>query len=133
MAEREAVEHRDAERLEALLENVLERARASPVGDRAQIAPVALLHLPYDDARDTVELAGLRELQEVPVDVVRRAVRVLEEEDRAVELDLPLRPHRLHEQPEAASDERCSRLAASDRPQPRIVGTRRDRAFAAAA
>ena len=40
------------------------------------------------------------------VDVVRRRLVVLEEEDRAVELDLPRRAHRLHQEPEAAADER---------------------------
>ncbi len=64
----------------------------------------------------------MRELHEVAVEVVGRRVRVLEEENRAFELDLPRRPHRLHEQPEAPPDERRRDPAAVERAHPRIVG-----------
>ena len=64
----------------------------------------------------------MRELDELPVQVVRRRVRVLEEEDGAVELDLPRRAHGLHQQPEAASDEGRGHATAVQRSHPRVVG-----------
>jgi hypothetical protein len=78
-----------------------------------------------DDARDRVELAGVRELKEVPVDRVRRAADVLEEQDRALQLELPRRRQRLHEELEAAADERRRHLAAANDAEPGIVGVRR--------
>jgi len=48
-------------------------------------------------------------------------VHVLEEEDRAVEVDLPRRAHRLHEKPETAADERCGNAPTANRPYPRVV------------
>src|SRR5215470_1338383 len=59
------------------------------------------------------------------VEVVRRRVRVLEEEDDAVEVDLPRRAHGLHEEPQAAADERRRHPSAVDGPEPWIVGVAR--------
>ena len=64
----------------------------------------------------------MRELDEVAVEVVRRRMCVLEEEDGSLELDLPRRAHRLHEEPEAAADDRRGDPPAADRPHPRVVG-----------
>ena len=95
--------------------------------------PVALLHLSDYDAGDRVQFAGVEELDEEAVEVPGRQVDVLEEENAAVELDLPGRAHRLHEQPQAAADERRGRLPSADRPHVRIVGVARDLAGRGAA
>src|SRR5438270_2998244 len=94
VAERQLVQERDAERLEVLLEDVLERPRAGPVGRLALVAPVAVLHLAEDDADRLLQLARGRELGQEPVHVVRRRLHVLEEEDRAGQADLPRGSHR---------------------------------------
>src|SRR5207253_11245534 len=121
VAERQLVEHGHSERLEALLEDVLERLRGAPVGGRArQVAVVALVHLADDDARDPVELAGVAKLCQLAVDVVRRRVRVLEEEDRAVGLELPRRREGLEQEPETASHERGGDAPRGDRADVRV-------------
>src|SRR6185312_9008441 len=94
VAEGQAVENRHAERLQVLLEDVLEGARPGPVRSLALVAPVAVLHLADDDACDPAELPGVTELREHPVDVVGRGLVVLEEEDRPVDVELPGRAHR---------------------------------------
>src|SRR2546423_10254987 len=124
--ERELVEHGYAERLEVLFEDVLERAGAGPVRGLPLVAPVAVLHLPHDHAGRLLQLSGVRELGQEAVDVVRGRLHVLEEQDRALDVDLPRSPHRLHQQPEAASDERRGHLAAVERPDVRIVRIARD-------
>src|SRR5205823_13861066 len=103
VAQRQLVEHRHAERLQMLLEDVLERARAGPVGCLPQVAPVGVLHLAHDHSFDLLQLARGCQLCEKAVEVVRGQLDVLEEEDRAVKLDLPGCPYRLDEQPEAAT------------------------------
>ena len=133
MAERQLVEHGHAERLQVLLEDVLERARAGPVGGLALVTPVAVLHLADEDADRLLQLARGSELRQEPVHVVRRRLDVLEEEERAGEVDLPRSPHRLHEEPQAAADEWRAHLAAPDRPHVRVVGVARDLAEPAAA
>jgi hypothetical protein len=55
---------------------------------------LALVHLADHHADDAVELPGVSQLREDPVDAPRRAVDVLEEEDAAVEVDLPRRRER---------------------------------------
>src|SRR3954470_2782683 len=80
VAEGQAVEDGDAERFQVLLEDVLEGARARPIRSLALVAPVAVLHLADDDADDLLELPGVTELREHPVDVVGRCLVVLEEE-----------------------------------------------------
>ena len=72
------------------------------------------------------------ELDESPVDVPGRRVHVLEEEDRAVEVDLPGRSHGLHEEPEAAACKRRRGLAANDGAHVGVVRVARDLARAAA-
>src|SRR5438094_4421007 len=57
VAQRQLVEHRHAERLQMLLEDVLERARAGPVGCLPQVAPVGVLHLAHDHSFDLLQLA----------------------------------------------------------------------------
>src|ERR1043166_8382814 len=64
----------------------------------------------------------MTQLGQHPVDVVGRGLVVLEEEDRAVEVRLPRRGHRLHQQPEAAAAERSADGAAADRADVRVVG-----------
>src|SRR6476646_5260994 len=130
--ERKLVEHGKTERLEVLLEHVFERTRARPVGSLALVAPVAVLHLSDDHAGDALELAGGGELRQEAVDVVRRRFHVLEEQDRVVGLELPRRAHGLHEETEAAADERCRHLPAVQRADIGVVGIPRDLARAAA-
>src|SRR6476619_5101701 len=130
--ERKLVEHGNTERLEVLLEHVFERTRARPVGSLALIAPVAVLHLSDDHAGDALELAGGGELSQKTVDVVRRRFHVLEEQDRVVGLEFPRRAHGLHEEPEAAAEERCRHFSAVQCADVRVVGVPRDLARAAA-
>src|SRR4051794_21614819 len=132
VAERKLVEHGNAQRLEVLLEHVFERARACPVGSFPLVAPVAVLHLSDDHSGDSLELAGGGELRQEAVDVVRRRLHVLEEQDRVVGLELPRRAHRLHQEPQAAADERCRDLPAVQRADIRVVGIPRDLARAVA-
>ena len=68
----------------------------------------------------------MAELGQLPVDEVRGRVGVLEEEDRALGLELPGRAERLQQEPEAAADERPARLAGCDRADVRVVGVARD-------
>src|SRR5207253_454308 len=49
------VEHGHAERLELLLEHVLEGLRAGPIGRGSEVAPVAVLHLADDDSGEALE------------------------------------------------------------------------------
>src|SRR5712691_279624 len=123
VAEREVVQDRNAERLEMKFEHVLHRAAAEPRFGLPVL--LALVHLADHDACDALELSGVPELRQHSVDVPGRAVHVLEEEDRAVELDLPWSRERLAQEPEAAPDERRGCLAAADRADVRIVRARR--------
>src|SRR3954452_21852234 len=94
--ERQLVEDGHAQRLQVLLQHVLDRLRGPPVRDVArQVAVVALVHVAHHDAGEVVELAGVAKLRQLAVDVVRRGVGVFEEEDRAVRLELPRRAERL--------------------------------------
>src|SRR6476646_6027261 len=120
--EREFVEDRHAERLQVLLEHVLERSRARPLRRFAHVSVVAVLHLADHNTGRLLELAGVLELIEEAVEEIRRELHVLEEEDRALELDLPGRAHRLNQEPEAASDERSGHLPRADRAYIGIVG-----------
>ena len=70
---------------------------------------------------DAAAVQGLRELQEEAVDVPGRTVDVLEEEDSAVQVDLPRRAHRLHQQPQASSGERSGDPPLPDRSGVRVV------------
>src|SRR5262249_54223887 len=95
--ERQIEDDRDPERRELLLEDVLERAAAQP--RILFLRRVGLRELADRDPGDRVELPGVSELRQDPVDVPGRAVDVLEEEDAAVELDLPRRCERLAQEP----------------------------------
>src|SRR5437870_5746840 len=121
VTERQLVEHGHAERLQVLLQHVLERARARPVGRLPQVAPLAVLHLADDDPGDSLQLFGGCELGQETIQMVRRQLDVLEEEDRALRLELPRRPHRLHQEPQATPHERRGHLAAANRTDVGIV------------
>ena len=69
-----------------------------------------------------VEFAGLLELDEKAVDVPGLVVRVFEEENAPVGVELPRRAHGLHQQPEAPADERRCHFARRDRPDVGVVG-----------
>src|SRR5581483_5142889 len=123
VAERELVEDGHSEVREMLVEDVLDRFPGAPVGDVArEITVVATVHVADDDAEHAVELARMAELRQLAVDVVRRGERVLEEEDRAVRLELPRCAQGLHEQPQAPAHERARRPSGRDRPHVRVVG-----------
>ena len=115
----ELVQHRHAERLEALLEHVLDRLRPRPLGPL--LAPVAVApcrRLRRRRRRRACPPAS--SCTRNPSTYQAGRVDVLEEEDAAVEVDLPRRAHRLHEQPEAAADER--RRDAAPRRSPARTG-----------
>ena len=110
-----------------LVEDVLDRLGRAPVGDLPrQVAEVAAPHVADDHACDPVELPRVAELGQLAVDEVRRRVGVLEEEDRALGLELPRRPEGLQQEPEAAADERPARLAGCDRADVRVIWVARD-------
>src|SRR5919201_201271 len=87
VAERQIEEHRDAQWFEVLLQHVFERLATQP--RVALLRRIRLRELADRDARDTLELPGVAQLREHAVEVPRRAVDVLEEEDGVVEVDLP--------------------------------------------
>ena len=95
-----------------MLQNVLNGARSWPLGP--SLAPVALFHVPYYDSADSREFARMPQLGQHAVHVPGRRVVILEEEDAAIEVDLPRCPHGLEEEPEAAAGERSGDTPASD-------------------
>jgi hypothetical protein len=112
MSERQPVENGHAEVAEPVVEGVLERLRPRR---RGVLVPLAPRELADDHAADPVELSGLLEIEQRPVDLNRRAAGVLEEEDRVVEVDLPRRAEGVDEVEEAAADDPPTGLAARDR------------------
>src|SRR6266511_5189949 len=76
--------------------------------------PFASCELSDDDASHSFQLPDLLEVEELAVELDRCAVRVLEEEDRAVQVHLPGRADRVDEAPEIAPDQAATRPAADD-------------------
>ena len=86
------------------------------------VLPVALRHLSNYDSAKTGQFAALGELGQDRIGPVRLQADVLEEEDRALEVELPRRAHGRDEERKAASDERSGRLPAADRADVWVVG-----------
>ena len=126
MSERQLVQHRHAQRLQLPLEDVLERSGAGRLGPG--FPPVAVEHLGDDDADHALELAGGPELGEQVVELVRRQVHVLEEQDAAVQLHLPWRREPVLERVQVAADEGRRDPAGRDGAHVRVVGVTGDRA-----
>src|SRR5437870_2275881 len=76
VAQWQLVQDGDAKGFQALLQDVLDRLGPVPLG--SLLPPVAFLHVPDDHAGHAVELPGLCQLDQVPVDVPGRRVEVLE-------------------------------------------------------
>src|SRR5262249_42892381 len=124
VSQRQVVDDRYPERQKVVLEDVLHRTAAKP---RLRLAPLlALVHLSDPDPGEAVELSRVPEVGQHPVDVPGRAVDILEEEDRSVELELPGRRERFAQKPEAATDEWSRNPAGTQAADVRVVGTRRD-------
>src|SRR5688500_1920572 len=103
MAEREAGEGGAVEGTEAVAEDVLEaegRAGGLAVGAAAE-----------DEAGHLLQLSAERELREHPVDAVGRFLDVLEEENRAVGVDLVRRSHQRRDEGQVAAGEPSGGLA----------------------
>ena len=130
VADGQLVQHRDPERLQVLLQDLLQRLGPGPLG--ALLAPVAPGHVADGHPGDPGQLAGLLQLGEHPVDVPGRRVDLLEEQDRPLQLELPWRAHGLEQQPQVAAGQGPGGPAAADRPEEGVVGVGRHRAGAVA-